>query len=223
MPLRKCTGCADKSRYDPATMMQTPGGWFHSADCAFEYQTARREKAREKQLRKQKAQAKEADLDYRRETKRRAEAIITIPKLKKRAEIACHKYIHLRDRKESCCSCDRTELELLAANGFGVGGLWDAGHSISKGAVDSLRYDEKNIYRQCKSCNAGSGKYARKTHTVAQEYEERLRKKIGDEPVDYLMSYHEPHKWTHDELREIEADYKRKYKELRVHVDMEQE
>ena len=151
------------------------------------------------------------------------EAIITIPQLKKRAEIACHKYIHLRDRKEVCCSCDRTELDLLAANEFGVGGLWDAGHFISKGAVDSLRYDERNIFRQCKSCNAGSGKYARKTHTVAQEYEERLRAKVGNQLVDWLMSYHAPHKWTHDELRAIEASYKQKHKDLKVHVDMEQE
>ena len=221
--LRLCTGCADKSRYDPETMMSTPGGWFHSSGCCYDHIARKQAKAREKAVRKQKRDIEDERLEFGRETKRRAEAAITLPKHKARAERLCHKYIHLRDRKKDCCSCGRTYAQLIAANESGVGGYWDAGHFISKGAVDSLRYDERNIERQCKSCNAGSGKYARKTHTVSQEYEERKRAKDGNELVDWLMSWHEPHKWTHAELYAIEENYRTKYAELKAHVDMEQE
>jgi hypothetical protein len=207
---RRCAHCKD--RHEPADMIQVGLRLV----CGQECRAAVNLKTFEQSI-------KVKRVEFNRETKRRKETIITIPKHKARAEGVCHKFIHLRDRKEVCCSCDRTTADLIEANEWGVGGLWDAGHFISKGAVDSLRFDERNIARQCKSCNGGSGKYARKTHTVSQEYEQRKRAKDGNELVDWLMGYHEPHKWTHVELYAIEESYRLKYKELKVHVDMEQE
>ena len=63
-------------------------------------------------------------------------------------------------------------------------------------------------------CNAGSGKYTHKGKTVSQAYRERLILKIGLERVELLESDNVPRKHTIDDLKAIQAEYKRKIKEL---------
>jgi ferredoxin len=143
----------------------------------------------------------------RKETRKAKDAMKTPRDLIPEAQIVFNRFIRLRDADEPCISCGRIEVE------YTIGGQWDCGHFMSVGAKPELRFEEKNAYKQCKKCNGGS-KYARKSHTVAQEYEIRLRAKVGDELVDWLKGPHAPKHYSTDDLRAIKALYQSKCKEL---------
>jgi len=117
--------------------------------------------------------------------------------LKRKAQEVCNKYIRLRDRKEPCISCGY----------IGSGRRWDAGHYRPQGGNSSLRYDERNIHKQCYPCNIPkSGNLV--------PYRENLIKKIGLETVEELESMNTIKKWSEDELKAIISQYKWKIKEL---------
>ena len=128
-----------------------------------------------------------------------------------RATTAFNKYIRLRDRDEPCISCGKTEFEVE----WQPGGLWDCGHFMSVGHAPELRFEEKNAYKQCKKCNGGSGKYAKKNKSVAKSYEENLRKRRGDATVDWLKGPHEPKHYKIPDLQEIEQKYLRLVREMK--------
>lgn len=109
---------------------------------------------------------------------------------------AVHKYIRTRDADEPCISCGTTH----AAQ-------WDAGHFISVGADSSLRYDFANIHKQCSVCNQHkSGNLLR--------YRANLIQKIGEAEVLRLEGPQPVHKWTREELAQIEQEAKRLTKQL---------
>jgi len=128
-----------------------------------------------------------------------------------RATTAFNKFIRLRDHDQPCISCGKTEFEVE----WQPGGLWDCGHFMSVGHAPELRFEEKNAYKQCKKCNGGSGKYAKKNKTVAVSYEENLRARIGDETVDWLKGAHEPKHYKIPDPKEIEAKYAKLARELK--------
>ena len=103
----------------------------------------------------------------------------------------------------NCISCGRHESE-IDDKGFGK---FDCGHFQSVGAFPELRFCEDNAYLQCKSCNGGSGKYARKNQTVGAEYERRLREKVGDNLVDWLKGPHEPARLRASDYIEVKKRY----------------
>lgn len=114
-----------------------------------------------------------------------------------------------------CISCGESQESILAAQGWKTGGAFDAGHFLGKGARPELRLIPTNIWLQCKSCNAGSSKYARKGETVSQAFRAGLIARIGLEAVEALEADHEPRKYTVDELKAITAEYRAKTRELR--------
>ena len=114
-----------------------------------------------------------------------------------------------------CISCGEPQESILAAQGWKTGGAFDAGHFLGKGARPELRLMPNNIWLQCKSCNAGSSKYARKGLTVSQAFREGLIARIGIVEVEALESDHEPRKHTVEELKAITAEYRAKTKELK--------
>jgi len=150
------------------------------------------------------------DKAYRAETKRfKASVELTATQWKKKVhEEAFNPYIRYRDRFDPCMSCGRTEKEVLEALENTVGGIWDCGHYLSVGSCPALRFDFRNAYKQCKSCNGGSGKYARKNHTVASEYRERLIAAKGIELVEWLEGPHEMPRYRVKDLKNIHWIYK---------------
>lgn len=113
-----------------------------------------------------------------------------------KTKAAVHKYIRTRDADEPCISCGTTH----AAQ-------WDAGHFISVGSDSSLRYDFANIHKQCSVCNQHkSGNLLR--------YRANLIPKIGEAEVLRLEGPQLVHKWTREELAEIEQEAKRLTKQL---------
>ena len=134
----------------------------------------------------------------------RAEIRVRKEKLKSRAD-------HLKDAEKAvrdyrrtyelsigsgCISCGESQESILAAQGWKTGGAFDAGHFMGKGARPELRLVPTNIWLQCKSCNAGSSKFARKGETVSQGFRTGLIARIGLEAVEALESDHAPRKET---------------------------
>ena len=93
------------------------------------------------------------------------------------------------------------------AGGWRPGGYWDGGHFLGKGAYPELALEPKNIWLQCKSCNGGSGKYARKGLTVNQSFKSRLIEQEGQALVDWLEGPHEPKRYRIDDLRTIKNEH----------------
>ena len=127
----------------------------------------------------------------------------------KKAQAAFNPFIRERDRDKPCVSCGVINPPIT------TGGQWDAGHFKTRGAYPELRFNEDNCHKQCKKCNGGSNNHSSKAKTVSEYFEDELIKRIGIERVEALKAPHPPAKWSIDELKEIEAHYKAKLKELR--------
>ncbi len=151
---------------------------------------------------------------FSKETRRRKEKLKSKAQWIKEAQIEFNKFIRLRDASALCISCDRTKSEIEGNDNWKLGGAWDCGHFLTRGARPELRFEELNAYKQCKSCNGGSGKFTKKNDTVCKAYREKLIKKIGIDKVEWLEGPHEPLKLSIDDIKEIKAKYKAKCKEL---------
>lgn len=128
----------------------------------------------------------------------------------KEAQKAFNTFIRKRDENLPCISCGGTQLDVSYLRG----GYWDCGHFKTVGGFPELRFEELNAHKQCKSCNGGSGRFAKKDRTVSDEYKIRLAKKIGQEAYDWLNGPHKANNYTCADLKEIELLYKKKLKEL---------
>ncbi|MFO6388574.1 recombination protein NinG [Pseudomonas aeruginosa] len=166
----------------------------------------------------QKAKEKKSlALAERREFKVRKEALKSRADHIKDAEKAVRDYRRTYELSigSGCISCGKSQAEVLAEQGWKTGGAFDAGHFLGKGARPEHRLESSNIWLQCKACNAGSSKYARKGLTVSQGFREGLIERIGLEAVEALEADHRPRKYTNDELKAITAEYRAKLRELK--------
>jgi len=136
------------------------------------------------------------------------------PKNEYRAEAQAvfNKFIRLRDKDMPCVSCGRLENEIENT----YGGKWDCGHFLSRGSHPELAFDERNAAKQCKKCNGGAGNFTRKNHTVSQQYEIELIRRIGQLEVDRLKGPHEAKHYTIQDYKDLKATYKKKLKELQA-------
>lgn len=167
-------------------------------ECIDAYAEAEEAKAK----RKAEKQARAAAKVERAETRRRKEAIKTLPKLKKEAEREFNAFIRARDADQPCISCGAPPPDL---SGLHAGR--DAGHYRSVGSAAHLRYHEDNVHAQCVHCNQhGAGR--------AVEYRIGLIARIGEARVVALETNNTVCKWSHDELRAIRDTYKQKRKEM---------
>lgn len=161
---------------------------------------------------------------------RKALAEVGRKEIKERKEALKSRSDHLKDAEKSvrdyrrtyelsigsgCISCGESQESILSAQGWKTGGAFDAGHFLGKGARPELRLIPENIWLQCKGCNAGSSKYARKGLTVSQGFRVGLIERIGLEAVEALEADHDPRKHTVEELKAITAEYRAKTRELK--------
>lgn len=186
-PAAKCTDIIEKKGYC-------------SAKCLADHTKDKRISAQKKKEAKAHREAKER-------VKRSCD-------LKREAQTAFNAFIRARDMDKECISCDQTIDEVELDQMWKTGGAWDCGHYLTVGAHEELRFEELNAHRQCKSCNAGSGKYTKKGHTVAQRYREKLIERIGLDKVEWLEGPHEPKRYRAEDYRAIRDKYKEKKKQL---------
>lgn len=199
---KTCINPVCKVEFVPARLGQKVCGY----QCGLAIAPANQEKAR-----KALAQIE------RKEIKARKEKLKTRSEFVQEAEKAVRDYRRTYELSigSGCISCGKSQAEVQAAQGWKTGGAFDAGHFLSKGARPELRLVPENIWLQCKACNAGSSKYARKGQSVSQGYRLGLIERIGLEAVEALEADHEPRKHTIDELKELTAHYRAKVRELK--------
>lgn len=115
----------------------------------------------------------------------------------KDAERACNAYIRARDDGKPCISCGRMDVS-----------AWHAGHYMSVGARPALRFDERNIHRQCKQCNVD-------LHGNAIPYRIGLINRIGEQAVAWLEGPHAPVKYQIEQAKAIKDHYRVKLAQLK--------
>lgn len=153
----------------------------------------------------------------RRSIKERKDALKSRADHMKDAEKAVRDYRRTYELSigSGCISCGESQESILHAQGWKTGGAFDAGHFMGKGARPELRLVPSNIWLQCKSCNAGSSKFARKGQTVSQGFRTGLIARIGLEAVEALEADHTPRKETIEQLKVITAEYRAKTRKLK--------
>ncbi|ELL6469283.1 recombination protein NinG, partial [Salmonella enterica] len=135
-PRRKCKVCNEW--FHPAFSNQ----WWCSPEHGTQLALERRSKEREK--------AEKAAEKKRRREEQRQKDKLKIRKLAlkprsywiKQAQQAVNAFIRERDRDLPCISC-----------GTLTSAQWDAGHYRTTAAAPQLRFDERNIHKQCVVCN----------------------------------------------------------------------
>lgn len=114
----------------------------------------------------------------------------------KKAQAAFNAYIRSRDKSDPCISCQRHHE-----------GQYHAGHYRTVGSCPELRFDPLNCHKQCAPCNNHlSGNLVL--------YRQNLLVKIGQEKLDWLEGSHEPKRYSIDDLKAIESEYKEKLKAI---------
>lgn len=188
-----------------------PGQRIHPA-CINDFADAQESKAKRTAQKQQRAAAKVERADI----KRRKDAIKTRADWLKEAKVAIQAARRLEElsKGRGCISCGRSRAE-VEAGPWRPGGYWDGGHFRSKGANPELALEPLNIWLQCKSCNAGSGKYAKKGQTVNASFETNLAALEGQELVDWLKGPHELKHHDIDALKSIKTTYAAKARELK--------
>lgn len=176
--------------------------WQRAGFCCCDHMAAHGlQKAQEQRKRKADREAKEK----RKRLRERKEALKTRSEHMREAQAAFNAYIRARDAGLPCVSCGRNDGEVMAQ---AVGGTWDCGHYRSVGASPELRFEPLNAHRQCKRCNRDlSGNIV--------PFRMELRRRIGDDLLNWLEGNHPPKKYTIEDLEEIKRKYRRMARELK--------
>lgn len=130
------------------------------------------------------------------ELKKRKEAVKSRSQWMKEAQSEFNRYIRFRDLARFCISC-----------GSNHQGQWHAGHYLSTGARPELRFDERNVHKQCQPCNTH-------LHGNLLAYRVGLIGRIGLAAVESLEGPSPPRKFTIRELMDIKGKYRRLSRQL---------
>jgi hypothetical protein len=114
----------------------------------------------------------------------------------KKAQQLCNKYVRIRDKDLPCISCGRNHA-----------GQYHAGHFRSVGACSALRFDDRQIRKQCAPCNSHlSGNII--------NYRPALIKILGLESVVEIENTNAVRRWSIDELKGVCIKYTKLIKEI---------
>lgn len=163
---------------------------------------------------------KVAQVKERKETKAKLDKLKPRSHWLKEAKVAIQRFRRLEELAlgSGCMSCGRSQQEVVDTDAWKPGGAWDGGHFLSKGARPELALEPLNIWLQCKSCNAGSSKYARKGYTVNASFRVNLIERIGLDAVEALEADHAPKHYTTDDLQAIKTEYAAKARALKAQL-----
>jgi hypothetical protein len=109
-----------------------------------------------------------------------------------------NKMVRLLDSNQGCISCHKQA---------GDSCKYDAGHYKTTAAMPPLRFDARNVFKQCHKCNTQlSGNLI--------EYKARLLERFGQAYVDWLEGPHDNPKWTCDQLATMRTEFKAEIRRL---------
>lgn len=175
----KCRAC--KQPFTKVRPLQVACG----LECALQLAQVKREKEEAKQAKAERVRTREAKL-----------AIKTRAQWMREAQQAFNAWTRKRDEHLPCISCGRFHQ-----------GQWHAGHYLSTGARPELRFDERNVHKQCQPCNTH-------LHGNLVSYRSGLIARLGLGVVESLEGPHQPAKWAIEDLKKIVTTYRAKTREL---------
>jgi len=191
-PRKQCKNPDCREWFHPAFQNQS---WC-SAECGTVIALAKREKDRQNAIQAAERRRKDEAQQERRSLKVRKLAVQPRSYFIKQAQQAVNAFIRERDKHLPCVSCGT----LSAAQ-------WDAGHYRTTAAAPQLRFDPRQIWKQCSVCNQ------HKSGNLVP-YRAELIRRIGLAEVESIEGNHDRHRWTIEECKAIKAEYQQKLKDL---------
>lgn len=182
----RCRFCRDL--YKPTRPMQ-PSGCCAKFECQASFIAEHVAKQRKKRAKDERA-AQIAD----RKTVKAKLAKLTPGYLEGKAQEAINAYIRARDHEHGCISCDKP------AN---WDGQWHGGHLIPRGRSSFLRFDLRNINKQCSVCNHREG-------GMVAEHERGIISRHGQGRLDYLRSAPRSRRYDDDYLIRLAKIFRKK-------------
>jgi hypothetical protein len=119
------------------------------------------------------------------------------------AQSDANKYARLRDHDKGCASCDRPQ---------NWHGQWHGSHFRSVKAASAIRFNLWNIHKACSICNNWES-------SNREGYEPRLRAKIGNEKVDWLLSQNQTRIYTVEYLQRFIKIFRKKIKRIERRIN----
>lgn len=163
---RKCAECPTRFILSPQRPTQRV---CESIECLLKHVERNKEK-----------DAKKAAKAERMKDAARRDAITPMRDRLARLQVIVNQIVNLRDRFKPCISCDKPWIE---------GEVRHASHFKSIGSNSALRFNFWNLNTSCSACNW------KKAGNI-QEYEPRLRIKIGNDKVDFLKNHPRSREYT---------------------------
>lgn len=184
--MKSCKVC--RARFEPRMPLQVACGLA----CAVEHgkKVTALQKAKAKKIERAEDRAK------REQNKRRNE-------LMSEAQDAFNLVVRLEDAALPCISCG-----VMNPPARLTGGAWDAGHYLSRGSACHLRFDRRNVHKQCKGCNRPGG-------TTRAAHRAGVEARIGRDALEALESEQTSREYTKDDLREIRDTYRKRAAQLK--------
>lgn len=191
--MARCKFCRTKSE----TLKRFGIHWFCDYEHATAYALAKRTKDAEKEKRVKDKAAKAERAEFRRRRQRLNEQD---PKWqKKRTSDVLHKLVKLLDADMPCIVCDKFEC--------GNSTEWDAGHYLTKSAHPELKFDPRNIFKQCSPTNTASSGNRSSEASIKTKFEQNIIKHYGIELLTWLKGHHPQVKRTCEEYAEMRKVY----------------
>lgn len=190
---RRCKNEECREWFHPAFANQ----WWCGPECGAKIALERRSRERDKALKAAEKKRRREEQQQKDKLKIRKLALKPRSYWIKQAQQAVNAFIRERDRDLPCVSCGT----MSAAQ-------WDAGHYRTTASAPQLRFDPRQIWKQCQVCNQ------HKSGNIVP-YRAELIRRIGIEQVEDIESNHNRHRWTIEECKAIKAEYQQKLKNLR--------
>lgn len=187
---RSCKVC--KKSFKPKTLYE----WWCNEKHKDELIPKLAAESRHRRLQKAEQRKKDEAQQERRNLKVRKLAVQPRSYWIKQAQQAVNSYVRERDRDLPCVSC-----------GTMTAAQFDAGHYRTTAAAPQLRFDPRQIWKQCSVCNQ------HKSGNIPP-YRIELIKRIGLAEVESIEGNHDRHRWTIEECKAIKAEYQEKLKQL---------
>lgn len=193
---RVCKSCGKSKRANEGYIVGV--NFVCGVDCAFSLSSAALRRVREKSNQKERKAKREKVRAENARLRQRKKELRPIKWWYDELQKAVNYYVvNVRDKDKPCCTCGTTNPDIK----------YDAGHYRSRGSCPELRFELKNIHKQCSlQCNVyGSGKRA--------EYRDFIEHVYGRETLDWLDGRHQTLKSQFPHWSDIEKEIKR-YREL---------